>query len=98
SLFREDPGPGAISVSAGGHIELSGSLASNPASIRSSGSVSLNAGGNIVETGSGRIMAGRLTTTSAGDTSLTGANKIAFLDSTSTGGNVSVMNTGALDV
>jgi hypothetical protein len=71
-------------------MTISGEVAAN--------AVVLTANGVLDETGGGSILANLLTTVSTGDTSLNGANQVAMFNATSTGGDVSLNNTGVLDV
>ena len=98
SLLAPSAGTGNISITAGRSIQLHGFdpiLA--PAGIRTASDVALVAGTTILETGSGMILANRLTTTSSGDTSLTGPNAVSSFNGSS-GGDLSLTNTGALTV
>jgi len=90
-------GPGTISVTAGGRIELNGTSTATPAAIRGTGHVSLAAGTTISENQFGLIEASALSTNSGGDTTLTGANQVASFNATS-GGDVTLNNSGVLDV
>jgi filamentous hemagglutinin family protein len=88
---------GNINIS-GRSIQLNGTSAS--AAIRTLDSVTLHAdqpGGTITESGNAFILAGSLSTTSQGNTSLTGANQVANFHASS-GGDVSLNNTGVLNV
>src|SRR6185436_798413 len=68
-------GPGDISISAIGNIQLNGSV--NAASIRTTGNVSLSAGGTISENGAnGQIIADALLANSFGNMTLTGDNRV----------------------
>ena len=89
---------GNISIKAAGSIELNGTQRS--ASIRTLGSVNLHAdqpGGTISESGNGSILAGSLTTSSSGSSTLTGPNQVANFSATS-GGDLSFDNSGALTI
>ena len=88
-------GGGTYDVTAGGSITLS--------DLVQAGSVALaTPSGSIVEVGGGAIVANSLTTSSARETSLTGANQVAsFNGSTAFGapsGDITLNNTGALAV
>ena len=88
-------GGGTYDVTAGGSITLS--------DLVQAGSVALaTPSGSIVEVGSGAIVANSLTTSSARETRLTGANQVAsFNGSTAFGapsGDITLHNTGALAV
>jgi hypothetical protein len=98
SLLAPSAGTGNISITAGRSIQLHGvDPVLAPAGIRTASDVALAAGTTILETGSGTILANRLTTTSSGDTSLTGPNAVSSFNGTS-GGGLSLTNTGALTV
>ena len=84
--------PGNIAVTAGGSLQLGTGTA-----IRTLDTVNLDAA-DISQGPSGLIIAGTLNTTSSGDTSLAGQNEVKVFNATSTGGDVSLANTGALDV
>jgi filamentous hemagglutinin family protein len=90
------------SINAGGHaavtnfgnVTISGAWDSSSASITANGF-----GSTIGEAGAGFIQAGSLTTFSEGATSLTGANQVqSFNGSTGFGGDISLNNTGALNL
>ena len=88
-------GPGNINITAGGGIELNG--VSQGTAIRTLGTVTL-AADPITEASNGLIIANTLTTTStAGNTNLTGPNQVSNFNGTSTG-DLSLANTGALNV
>jgi len=94
SFLAPSAATGNISITAGRSIQLHGfdpTLA--PAGIRTASDVALVAGTTILETGSGMILANRLTTTSTGDTSLTGPNQVSSFTASSETGNVSLRNT-----
>jgi hypothetical protein len=82
---------GTAALTAAGTIGISGPVVA-------SGVVLTANGGGIDEFGGGSIVAGSLTTVSTGDTTLNGANQLSFFNATSAGGDVSLNNTGVLDV
>ena len=88
---------GNLSIKAGGSIELNGTVPGAGTAIRTLGDVTLQAA-SISEASNGFIVANALTTTTSGNTNLTGPNQIASFNATSTGGDVSLRNTGVLDV
>jgi filamentous hemagglutinin family protein len=90
-----DPAGGSIRVHADRDIALSGT--GRGAVIRSTGDVTLDAGGSISEIGNTLVAAGTLTTTSIGATTLAGFNQVANFAGTS-GGAMLLNNTGALSV
>src|SRR5204863_4853796 len=90
---------GNITVIAGRDIQLNG-IAQAP-SIRTTGDVTLQAtktGGTISEDAGSSILARGLTATSDGSISLAGANAVSSFTATSTAGDISLSNTGALAV
>ena len=98
-------GENAVVEGAGKHLAFlrntasGGSLAIGSQGVRTTGNVILNAGaGAIEEAAGGKTVAHSLTTFSTGDTTLNGANRIAVFNVTSTAGDVSLANTGVLDV
>ena len=89
---------GDISIS-GRSIQLNGTSAS--AAIRTLGNVVLDAGqpaGTISETGNAFVIANTLHTSSHGQTNLEGANQVATFSATSAASDVSLNNSGALNV
>jgi filamentous hemagglutinin family protein len=88
-------GGGTIAISAGNNIELKG--VTDDTAIRSTGDVTLSAGGSISEGARGFVLANRLTTSSGGDTKLTGPNQVANF-SASAGTDITLNNAGALTV
>jgi filamentous hemagglutinin family protein len=96
SLFLSSVAGGDISVWAQtGDITLKGGAAA--AAIRTTDNVTLRAGTTITESGNGFIAANLLKTTSSGDTTLTGPNTVKQFDgTTTTGGNITLNNSGPL--
>ena len=82
---------GNIAVTAGGSLQL------DKGAIRTLDTVKLDAA-DISQGPSGLIIAGTLNTTTSGDTTLIGQNEVKVFNATSTGGAISLANTGALDV
>jgi filamentous hemagglutinin family protein len=89
------PAGGNISVVAGRDIQLNGDV--HAAAIRTTGNVSLSAGGAVGETSRGFVLANGLTTVSGGATLLGGPNQISAFNATS-GGDVLLNNSGVLNV
>jgi filamentous hemagglutinin family protein len=87
-------GDGNIEIHAGRNIELNG--IARPTSIRTLGSVVLEAA-SITEASNGSIIAGSLTTTTSGATNLAGANEISRFSATS-GGPLALVDAGGLQV
>jgi hypothetical protein len=83
------PAAGTISITAGRDIALNGDA--HAAAIRTTGDVTLSAGGSITEGASGLILAGSLATSSGGGTSLGGPNQVDRFTA-SAGGDVLLNN------
>src|SRR6185503_4631039 len=86
---------GNITITAGADIRLNGEQEFT--SIRTRDNVTLSAA-NIMEAQKGRVIAGGLTVDTAGSALMTGPNELAVFNATSTGGEVTLSNTGALEV
>ena len=86
---------GDISIQAAGNIALNG--IAGAASIRTTDSVTLDAGQSIAETGNAFITAGSLTTTSGTSTSLGGPNQVSAFSGTG-GGDMVFNNLADLSV
>jgi filamentous hemagglutinin len=88
-----------VAVNAGGTATLTAAGAMSVSGPVAADSVALTAnGGGIDQFAGGAIAANSLTTVSAGDTTLNGANQVAAFNATSTGGDVTLNNSGALEV
>jgi hypothetical protein len=86
---------GNIAITAGGDIRLNG--VQEFASIRTRDNVTLSAA-SITEAQMGRVIAGSLSVDTVGSALLSGPNELAVFNATSTGGDVTLNNTGALNV
>ncbi|HET9272577.1 MAG TPA: hypothetical protein VFO31_30575, partial [Vicinamibacterales bacterium] len=86
---------GNIALTAGGDIRLNGDQ--EFASIRTRDSVTLHAA-SITEAQKGRVLAGSLTVNTAGSALMSGPNEVASFKATSTGGDVTLNNSGVLTV
>ena len=90
------PGGGTIEIHAVRGIELNGTTPQSATTIRSLGNVALDAA-SISQAASGFIAANTLTTTTSGNASLTGPNRVASFSGTSLG-DLNLANTRALNV
>jgi filamentous hemagglutinin family protein len=97
SLNFATPATGDISVSAGRDIQLKGGT--NTATIRTAGNVTLNAGGSISENQFNAVIAANsLASTSGGNTSLIGDNRLGSYGGFTTGGSLSLHNAQSLTI
>ena len=84
---------GALTLSAGNDLTI------NTGNLSTTGGINLTAGHAISEAGSGLVAGGLLTTQSSTGTTLNSANQVTSLNAkNSTSGNISLMNTGPLNV
>jgi trimeric autotransporter adhesin len=84
-------------INGGGSYDLSGGSITI-SDLLQAGTVTLSTGGSITEVGAGAIAANTLSTSSGFDTQLLGDNRVAVFSGFTSSGDLSLANTGALDV